>query len=259
MRTGEIQHFSHSQHALSFVHLQSEFRCDGCQESGYGFRYRCLPCDFDLHESCAQTLKSILHSCHPQHPLMFREKPVSLDRVCDVCGKQVLGFLYDCRGCGVDVHPSCAKLPTMVRHPLHPHHTLQLLLYTYTPQEAEAEAPPACICNVCGEACNPGQWSYRCEGSTPCDFNLHIPCAKILVDPFEEIRMQSISPLQVPRHNSAATDSSTTPSSTGVAPQAELSPLEAQVELLKIQNKLMVASAVYDVNRAFALNRHRFL
>lgn len=108
----------------------------------------------------------------------------------------------------------------------------------------------------------PGHWSYRCElASAPCDFNLHIPCAKLVVDPFEEMRMQSISPLEVPRHNSAAAvDSSAAPSSTGVAAQVGSvmqSGLEAQVELMKIQNKMMVASAVFDVQRACALSLYR--
>lgn len=256
IRRGEIQHSSHKQHALIFVHLPSEYRCDGCQESGYGFRYRCGPCDFDIHESCAQAPNATLHSCHPQHPLVLRDKPVSPQRVCDVCGRDVLGFVYDCRECDVDVHLSCAQLPQTLRHALHPHHTLQL---SHGP---EAPAPPARSCNVCGEACSPGHWSYRCElASAPCDFNLHIPCAKLVVDPFEEMRMQSISPLEVPRHNSAAAvDSSAAPSSTGVAAQVESvmqSGLEAQVELMKIQNKMMVASAVFDVQRACALSLYR--
>lgn len=259
MRRGEIQHSSHKQHVLSFVHLQSEYRCDGCQESGYGFRYRCGPCDFDMHESCAEAPNSTFHSCHPQHPLLLRDKPVSPLRVCDVCGGDVSGFVYDCRECDVDVHPSCAQLPQTLRHALHPHHTLQLSHEVEA--QAQAQAPPAVrTCNVCGEGCtSPGHWSYRCElaASGPCDFNLHIPCAKLLVDPFEEIRMQSISPLEVPRHNSAAAVNS---SSTGVAAQVESvmqSGLEAQVELMKIQNKMMVASAAWDVQRACALSLYR--
>lgn len=163
------------------------------------------------------------------------------------------GFVYDCRECDVDVHPSCAQLPQTLRHALHPHHTLQLSHEVEAQAQAQAQAPLAGrTCNVCGEGCiSPGHWSYRCELAASG------PCAKLLVDPFEEIRMQSISPLEVPRHNSVA---AVNLSSTGVAAQVESvmqSGLEAQVEVMKIQNKMMVASAAWDVQRACALSLYR--
>lgn len=219
MRMPKIQHFSHSQHALRFMY-GSLYTCNGCKESGYGFRYECRPCNFDLHESCARAPKSTLHSCHPQHPLVFKERPVSYARpvshgrpvsrvTCDVCGGKILGFVYECRDCNIDLHPSCAKLPVILQHALHPYHSLQLVPYNSTAHVCnvcEEACTPAQVCNVCGKPCTPGEMSYRCcEGSTPCDFMLHISCAKLPVDPLEEMRMQSISPHEVPRgHMSTA-------------------------------------------------------
>lgn len=194
----EIQHFSHKEHPLRFVY-SSSYTCDGCGEAGYGFRYQCSLCNFDLHESCARAPKSKRHSCHPQHLLKFREKPFSPNIVCDVCREKISGFSYECRGCDIDVHPSCAKLPLSLQHPLHPHHKLQLV-----PCNSIRYS-----CNVCGRGFPPQGMRYRCcdgDDSMPCDFILHISCAKRPVDPLEEIRMQSISPLEVPRGNVLSLD-----------------------------------------------------
>lgn len=188
----EIRHFSHSEHALRFEYgSYSTYQCNGCRELGSGLRYHCRPCKFDMHESCARAPKSTSHFIHPQHLLVFKEKPASPRIVCDVCREKIEGFVYECRGCNIDLHPSCARLPHSLRHALHPHHTLELVPSHSTPY----------VCNVCGRGFTSPEmrYCYRCcEGSTPCHFILHISCAKLPVDPLEEMRMQSIAPLEVP-------------------------------------------------------------
>lgn len=239
-----IHHPSHQRHALRFAYGE-KYVCDGCQE------YECRTCNFTLHESCALAAKSIRHSCHPQHSLLLRNTLPALSQcLCDVCGEQALGFVYSCRGCDVDVHPSCAKLPPTPRHALHPHHTLQLLLSNTR----------ARICNVCGACCIPGLLSYRCcQGTTsPCDFNLDISCAKLPVDPLEEMRMQSISPLDVPPDPNSYVPSSSTVVVTTTDVQcvlAQTTELEEQLGFMTLQS----TSEEYEVHgTAFAYTTRRY-
>lgn len=111
----EYRHFSHREHALRFEYGDS-YTCDGCREEGYGFRYRCRPCDFDMHESCARAPQSTRHFIDTQHDLVFKEKPGLAHVECDVCREKIEGFVYECRGCNIDLHPSCARLPHSLRH-----------------------------------------------------------------------------------------------------------------------------------------------
>ncbi|KAA3463819.1 C1-like protein [Gossypium australe] len=58
-----IQHFTHF-HPLTKVSANTEFLCDGCSTLGFGTRYRCEPCDFDLHDHCANSpleISSFMH------------------------------------------------------------------------------------------------------------------------------------------------------------------------------------------------------
>jgi hypothetical protein len=49
-----IAHNAHREHPLVLRDTGgSGFRCDGCGCDGFGLRYRCGECDFDLHEHCA--------------------------------------------------------------------------------------------------------------------------------------------------------------------------------------------------------------
>lgn len=183
----EYRHFSHREHALRFEYGDS-YTCDGCREEGYGFRYRCRPCDFDMHESCARAPQSTRHFIDTQHDLVFKEKPGLAHVECDVCREKIEGFVYECRGCNIDLHPSCARLPHSLRHALHPHHMLQLV-----PSQSTGHGHGH-VCNACGQGFNSREMRYCCKSSTPSDFILHISCAKLPVDPLEEMRMQSISP-----------------------------------------------------------------
>lgn len=195
-----FQHFSHREHVLLFSHRWGLYNCDGCKEVGFGPRYRCNSCDFDLHESCARAPETVNLPYHTEN-LVFREKPFPSHVVCNLCGEHVSGFVYECRECNFDLHPSCANLPMTLQHPVHPHHMLQLQRYP------EVQGQSECICDLCGVACTPGRWIYRCEASTTCYFYLHISCAKQPVDPMEQTRMHVI--LGMPSgHFPTATDSS---------------------------------------------------
>ncbi|XP_042506725.1 uncharacterized protein LOC122083099 isoform X2 [Macadamia integrifolia] len=82
----EILHFSHP-HTLTQIHHPYLFTCMGCKEFGAGNMFKCLECDFDLHDFCALAPPSLkTHSLHSQHPLVFHTK--------SVCAKNIVNGLY---------------------------------------------------------------------------------------------------------------------------------------------------------------------
>lgn len=103
----QIQHFTHP-HPLPKLFISREFRCNGCNMSGYGMRYRCSGCDFDLHEQCATSPNILSSHIHPQHHLMLVNRPGNIC-TCDVCGNWADGLSYTCRACNFDVHPLCTQ------------------------------------------------------------------------------------------------------------------------------------------------------
>lgn len=96
-QTNTISHFTHPGHRLSPVNVAEEYRCDGCKTNGAGARFRCGPCDFDLHEYCATCPSTLSSFMHP-HPLnLVQRKSQStrrIERVCDVCGDGVEALFY---------------------------------------------------------------------------------------------------------------------------------------------------------------------
>ncbi|XVE61950.1 hypothetical protein DITRI_Ditri06bG0079500 [Diplodiscus trichospermus] len=157
-----IEHFTHNGHPLTEVSTNTEFLCNGCSTLGFGTRYRCERCDFDLHERCATCpleLSSFMH----EHPLkLVVRKPQATcqnDRVCDLCSDPVEGLFYRCKQCEFDVHPLCTQLPEYVRHVMHKDHPLRL----------QRLVPGRCM--VCKDTCS--SWHYRCGN---CCFDLHLEC-----------------------------------------------------------------------------------
>ncbi|KAJ9545681.1 hypothetical protein OSB04_025388 [Centaurea solstitialis] len=105
-----IQHFTH-QHPLQKLFMGSQFNCDGCKAAGYGLRYRCASCDFDLHEQCATSPHRIASHLHPHHLLLVNRPGNS--HFCDVCKGFADGLSYTCHSqtCEFDVHPLCTGTP----------------------------------------------------------------------------------------------------------------------------------------------------
>ncbi|KAI3757905.1 hypothetical protein L6452_05449 [Arctium lappa] len=104
----QIQHFTH-QHLLQKLFMGSQFNCDGCKTTGHGLRYRCAPCDFDLHEQCATSPHRISSHLHPHHLLLVNRPGNS--HFCDVCKGFTDGLTYTChyQTCEFDVHPLCTQ------------------------------------------------------------------------------------------------------------------------------------------------------
>lgn len=147
------------------IHSSTEFLCDGCKTNGTGPKYRCHPCDFDLHEFCATSTRTLSTFMHP-HPLSIAVRstqPVN-KRTCNVCADDIKGLFYRCKGCGFDVHPLCTQFPQKVTHNYHKEHTLTL-----------QAAPAGWYCGVCAGPCG-ATLRYRCG---PCNFDIHAQCIVI--------------------------------------------------------------------------------
>ncbi|KAK8308220.1 hypothetical protein V6Z11_D02G041000 [Gossypium hirsutum] len=138
--TMELQHFSHPHPLVSFKYqtvareeVDTEAAlCLGCEKPVEGWSYGCNQCEFYLHKGCAELelAPKIQHPFHPKHPLTLLPKspyPGGIT-VCDLCGKNFEGFVYNCNDCIFDLHINCALLQSSIaanfpnslhHHPLH--------------------------------------------------------------------------------------------------------------------------------------------
>ncbi|EEF31523.1 protein binding protein, putative [Ricinus communis] len=113
MRLTKINHYNH-QHPLILKDPQEPYLCDGCKERGLGLCYECEHegCNFSLHEECANASQSTYHPFLNDCNLNFHMKaPQDGKRYCDACGKDILGYVYQCNHKRpFDLHPCCVKL-----------------------------------------------------------------------------------------------------------------------------------------------------
>lgn len=124
MKNTDYYHRSHVEHKLELKSFQKPYKCDGCKETGFGKRFRCDQCDFDLHENCMFLTDKTSHAFFKGSTFEFFEQPPrqcsrnkhckECERYCDACGKPVKGFVYHCRKKGLDLHPCCSNLKEVV-------------------------------------------------------------------------------------------------------------------------------------------------
>ncbi|KAM0060810.1 putative chromatin regulator PHD family [Helianthus debilis subsp. tardiflorus] len=169
MKYNDISHFSHPQHRLKPGYTEVPFKCDGCKEVGIGSNYKCTTCNYDLHVHCALPSPSITHPFYTKCSFQFLSRPPGpIARYCNACEKAVSGFVYHCKLCGFDLHPCCAKLPTMLDDG-------EVELYLYIKVGS--------ACHRCGRKGR--SWSYRSKCKK---YNLHVACVKeMLVESWHEI------------------------------------------------------------------------
>ena len=119
MTITENTHFSHPQHPLDLKNYQKPYICDGCKEQGFGSRYRCELCNYDLHADCAFTDSTTSHKFFKACTFKFLDQRQGkccnshckdCMRYCDACGKPIHGFVYHCKEKGWDLHPCCRNL-----------------------------------------------------------------------------------------------------------------------------------------------------
>lgn len=161
-----MQHFTH--HHPIILHddsINPKYLCEGCMTYGFGTRYHCNCCTFNLHEYCATCPQILSSFMHPRHPLKLVERNHLGDRACNICRDLIEGLSYRCELCEFDAHPICSQLPETLNHILHQRHPLRLL---------SSIEPETCV--VCRGACNASSWRYRCA---LCGFDIHIGCVPI--------------------------------------------------------------------------------
>lgn len=94
-------------HELELRSYNKPFKCDGCMEDGFRWRYRCEPCNYDLHEECMYPKPTITHELFQGSTFIFRDKP---GNICDACGREIRGYSYHCKADDLDLHPRCSNL-----------------------------------------------------------------------------------------------------------------------------------------------------
>lgn len=122
-----------------------------------------------------------------KHPLMLIEQlEVYLQKqeVCSGCEKLVRGPGYICYQCEFYLHQSCSAIPQKIQSPLHPSHSLVLLIT----HEADI------CCYACGKLCNKC-FVYHCSN---CNFNLDIQCASQWQTNANDCRQHSFGPILQP-------------------------------------------------------------
>ncbi|KAF5198976.1 Cysteine/Histidine-rich C1 domain family protein [Thalictrum thalictroides] len=162
----DIKHFSH-EHNLKPECNKTPFTCDGCKEIGWGPRFRCQDCNYDLHKDCALAPSSTFHPFYKKCSFEFlKSVPDGPERCCDACGRDVHGFVYHCHNYGYDLHPSCANLPHVLEgEGVELHLRESLLSKCYK-------------CKSKGPKTRVRGWSYR---STCKEYHFHVSCMKDMV------------------------------------------------------------------------------
>ncbi|CAF2034834.1 uncharacterized protein LOC106439337 [Brassica napus] len=160
-----IQHFSHKDHHLRLhgnnILYEDNKRCSACTHPiGLHSFYRCMDCDFSLHQNCAKCPKKKRHVLHYERLTLVTNKDLKVFR-CDACYRRSNGFMYKHGGKELDV--LCGSISEPFVHPSHPHHPLY-----YIPTE-EVE-----ICNGCKNSKE--DYVLRCI-EDDCRFTLCFKCA----------------------------------------------------------------------------------
>ncbi|KAF3630030.1 putative wall-associated receptor kinase-like 20-like [Capsicum annuum] len=116
-----VEHFTHP-HPIILHNdaINPKYLCEGCMTYGYGQRYHCHACTFNLHEYCGTCLKILSSFMHPDHSLVLIERDGLHERVCNICCDPIEGLSYRwCELCKFNVHPICTQLPKTLNHILH--------------------------------------------------------------------------------------------------------------------------------------------
>jgi hypothetical protein len=157
LREMEIQHFSHEEHPLMLVEeLENEVVCSGCDKSvSCGPAYKCSPCKFFLHKSCAELPREIQHHpLHPNHTLLLKA-PSKNFRFCDACLKFCERFFaYDCNSCNFVLDIECASIWPTKLDACHQHEFVpifQQIQFTckLCGEDCSTAAQPAHVCLIC--------------------------------------------------------------------------------------------------------------
>lgn len=164
-----INHFSHKNHNLILIEddaivtngVASIIRCEACTRIIYsGNHYRCMKCNFVLHEKCANLPRQKRHGLFTE-PLTLHTKTASAGYFrCDACWRVTNGFVYMCADGSRLLDVRCATLSSFADIDCHPH-----ALFLTTLDEGK--------CGACKESADS---VLRC---VQCKFTLDFWCATL--------------------------------------------------------------------------------
>ena len=108
-------------------------------------------------EDGTEIATEINHFSH-EHDLKLTDE-IPNNTKCNGCVQYILVPFYSCTQCSFFLHKSCAELPKIKRHPLHPHpHTLSYQRASFS-------------CIACHQQCN--GLKYNCQ---ICHYNYNVQC-----------------------------------------------------------------------------------
>ncbi|KAK0593275.1 hypothetical protein LWI29_034081 [Acer saccharum] len=161
-----IRHDSHL-HELKLKSYNKLYRCNGCRELGFGLRFRCEQCNFNLHKECAHADQTTSHDFFKNDTFKFFSKPPDRQRrtCCHGCGRDAIGFVYHCEDIGWYLHPCCHSLPCRLK-------------FDYVEFRLRNRVTSTCL--WCNKSWSEGTvsviqgWSYVSECKK---YNFHVFCA----------------------------------------------------------------------------------
>ncbi|ESQ39767.1 hypothetical protein EUTSA_v10001211mg [Eutrema salsugineum] len=146
------------------LYLKGVFKCNGCDQKGYGFMYICSKsdCEFQLDIRCASLPDLVIHGSHP-HDLFFNlNKGACMGCEFYNCSP----FSLECIQCKLFLGLKCATLPS-VMHYKHDRHPLTLCY-------GEEDTNGQYWCEVCETKLDAKEWFYKCDNY--CNVTVHISC-----------------------------------------------------------------------------------
>ncbi|KAG7534152.1 Protein kinase C-like phorbol ester/diacylglycerol-binding domain [Arabidopsis thaliana x Arabidopsis arenosa] len=183
---GDIVHFSHEEHILrldeNYVTDDAHMRCRCCILAINGDPcYRCVECDFILHEACANLPRKKRHLLHKHKLTLSSTTPIDEDGnlqylQCGACEIYTDGFMYeclheDCESNTIQYDVRCSSVSEPFHHDLH-QHPLYFTLQSYRRCQAcnkEIDQDPL-NCTVCDDyslcmrcATLPRKVKHRCD------------------------------------------------------------------------------------------------
>ncbi|GFZ08779.1 hypothetical protein Acr_20g0005870 [Actinidia rufa] len=168
-----IKHESHM-HMLA-IEATLDFQCAGCNNMSSGVALVCGTCNFKLHTGCAFLPSTVRHR-YDEHPYTLTYSGDQEEYCCDICEGEINpeSWFYHCDDCNQSLHAICIQVDEYSNIKIgdelnvggHPH----LLTYIRHPKNISP-------CDRCGELVKGS--GFQCA---PCNFRLHIPCARNAVN-----------------------------------------------------------------------------
>ncbi|KAG7537839.1 Protein kinase C-like phorbol ester/diacylglycerol-binding domain [Arabidopsis suecica] len=180
---GDIVHFSHEKHVLrldeNYVTDDANMRCWCCILAINGDPcYRCVECDFLLHQTCANLPRKKRHLLH-NHKLTLTSRQIDgeiFHEYCRACLIDTDGLVYechheDCKGYNIRYDVRCSSVSEPFHHDLHQHPLYFTLQSSRQCQACDTEIyGDPLSCTVCDDyslcmkcATLPRKVKHRCD------------------------------------------------------------------------------------------------